>query len=224
MQNKQALRDALANQTALLRGRGHRARLPNSKDTLEAAVRLFREHNSQDNQDLWRIAAIHRSAVAAFEGDWKESFIASHPDPQGKRGGPETWPLVHSTGLWLQALMFTNHVVAGVHLGLQLPQGPHNIASSTAWCFEQIRRNNLNRWHAVVIVAKAYYERTMDLNSYESAMAARTLINPIRQPELNILALHLAGMSKGVYKASKFSRAHQAGFNPLECMYYCNED
>lgn len=198
---------------------GLRADIPQSEFLFKTA-QASRQHNPRD-PDIeyhWRAASLVHGAMLAAGNKWSEAYrvFSSKSHARGAEG--ETSPLPPASSPALAAMMAVGEAVARVRSDNHYAE---EAASEAVRWLTIVDDSNFNAWHGTALLVIAQYRWKQGMDVGELTAYARELLMPSAQPELCVLADHLAGNGDGLVKRSRF-RKRPATFQAAECLYLFN--
>lgn len=202
-----------------LQNSGLQARIPNSSD-LYWSAKAAHSLNQYD-ADLeyhWRAASLVYGAMLAARGKWSETVRAysSKDCARGAEGAITPLPRTHCVAL--AAMMAIGEAFARVRSEGYYAE---EAASEAVRWLAMLNDSNYNAWHGVALVVIAQAQQNKNVDCTDLAVYARSLLSPSKQPELCILADHLAGEGDGTVRHRRF-RKRPATLQAAECLYLFN--
>jgi hypothetical protein len=220
--NAQELRVAIEQQTAKLRRYGVKADLPESYVLLQQAELHLHKNKCDTNQCLWRMAAIAHLAMLCVEGRWREALAFSHdPSIVGEESSRFPTPTT-SDAKKLAALMYNNMVACHL-LAKRLSNHTDWLATEGLKYLQELQNPLLNRWKAVLWVARARLSTDVLEHDRYATQAHRFARHPILVPELYAYIQGMARGGDGTFKPGLLQRRRAATLQPNECLYLFND-
>ena len=205
----------------MLRDSGIEAKIPHSGE-LYVATRVAHAQNqaNPDVEYLWRAACLVHGAMIAARGAWSEAYKVYHAKGFARGGEGEVTPLPPTSCIAFAAMMALGEAVARVRSQNQYAE---EAASEAVRWFGMHNDTNYNAWHgtALLVIAYTRWKGGTGGNVSDLATYARGLLAPRAQPELCVLADHLAGNGDGQVQHSRFKK-RAATFQAAECLYLFN--
>lgn len=203
----------------VLQEEGIRASIPQSEFLFSTAQEArLRNPDDPDTEYHWRAACLIYGAMLAKKGKWSDAYrvFSSKGHPRGGEGAVSRLPA--TTCVALTAMMALGEAVARVRNGNDYAE---EAASEAVRWLTMLGDGYYNAWNGTALLVIALCDKNRSELTRELATYARELLAPQAQPELCVLADHLAGNGDGIIRISRF-RKRTATLQAGECLYLFN--